>query len=70
MGPGCVADPRLQVPEALAVSPDGADLYVAVSGLGVLQYRRSPDGTLTYNSCLEDDDGLEGDVTCPNTKGL
>jgi 6-phosphogluconolactonase (cycloisomerase 2 family) len=70
MGPGCVADPRLQVPEALALSPDGADLYVAASGLGVLQYRRFPDGTLNYNSCLEDDDGLEGDVTCPNTKGL
>lgn len=70
MAPGCVADSRVQLPNALALSPGGADLYVADGGLGVVHYRRSADGTLTYKSCVEDDDGADEDVTCPNTDGL
>jgi len=68
--PGCGFDSRVRHPEAFALSPDGADLYVADSTLGVVQYRRAADGTLTYKSCVEDTDGVEEDVTCPNRDGL
>ncbi len=70
MGPGCVADGRLQQPVALALAPGGADLYVADSGYGVTHYRRSADGTLTSQSCVEDDDGVDEYPSCPNTDGL
>ena len=70
MAPGCVADSRVRQTEALALSPDGADLYVADGALGVVQYRRAADGTLTFKSCVEDTDGVEEDVTCPNRDGL
>ena len=68
MGPGCVADSRLDRPVALALSPGGADLYVADGGFGVLHYRRSPDGALTYQSCVESNVGT--DVSCPDVDGL
>ncbi len=70
MGPGCVADIRLQEPQALALAPDGTDLYVADSGYGVTHYRRSADGTLTYKSCVEDNDGTNEYASCPDTDGL
>ena len=70
MGPGCVADGLLERPVALALSPDGADLYVADSGFGVAHYRRSPDGTLTYKSCVEDNDGDDKYPSCPDRDGL
>jgi 6-phosphogluconolactonase (cycloisomerase 2 family) len=68
--PGCVGDSRVRQTAALALSPDGADLYVADGALGVVQYRRAADGTLTFKSCVEDNDGMEEDVTCPNRDGL
>jgi 6-phosphogluconolactonase (cycloisomerase 2 family) len=70
MGPGCVADTRVRQPEALALAPGGADLYVADGALGVVHYRRGSDGTLTFQSCVEDNDGVEEDGACPNTDGL
>ena len=70
MGPGCVADSRLDQPVALALSPGGTDLYVADAGLGVLHYGRSANGTLTFQSCVEDTDGFDDDGSCPDTDGL
>lgn len=56
--PGCIDLPNspLGDPEAVAVSPDGASLYVA-GGVGddVSTFRRAGDGTLSFASCLGND---------------
>jgi 6-phosphogluconolactonase (cycloisomerase 2 family) len=46
-------EPRLRSPQALATSPDGRSLYVAVAG-GILTFARDPaTGALRYASCIE-----------------
>ena len=70
MGAGCVADSRLMRPLEIALSPDGADLYMADGSLGLIQYRRAADGTLTFKSCIEDDDGFDDSPDCPAEDGL
>ncbi len=47
---GCTADSHLGFSNALALSPDGADLYVADYN-GVVRYRRAADGGLTFAEC-------------------
>jgi DNA-binding beta-propeller fold protein YncE len=47
---GCTADSHLGFSNALELSPDGTDLYVADYG-GVVRYRRAADGGLTYAEC-------------------
>jgi 6-phosphogluconolactonase (cycloisomerase 2 family) len=70
MGAGCVADGRLKRPLSIALSPDGADLYVADGGLGLIQYRRGADGALTFKSCVQDNDGIDDSPGCPVADGL
>lgn len=56
--PGCIDLPNspLGSPNAVAVSPDGASLYVA-GGVGgdISTFRRSGDGTLSFAGCLGND---------------
>jgi DNA-binding beta-propeller fold protein YncE len=57
----CDSAPGLGAAHGVAVSPDGASVYVvglASSGLAVL--RRAPDGDLTYASCFGNPDTATG----------
>lgn len=52
---GCALLPQpdsLQMSATVAVAPDGADVYVGAAR-GITHFRRAPDGSLTYASCVD-----------------
>jgi hypothetical protein len=49
----CVSAPGLNSADAIAISPDGADAYVASFNDGIAALRRDPvSGVLTFNQCF------------------
>lgn len=52
---GCSLLPQtemLTTPGGIAVAPDGTDVYVGAGG-GIAHFRRAPDGSLSYASCVD-----------------
>ncbi len=56
-------------PDSLAISPDGADVYVATKADdAVVQIRRdTTTGLLTIANCVDDNDAPDGPDTCAST---
>ncbi len=67
--PGAVAggnNTPLQSLYSVAVSPDGASVFVAAyDGYGVARFDRAPDGALTYRDCLSSDMTTTGCTLVP-----
>ncbi|HVS29481.1 MAG TPA: beta-propeller fold lactonase family protein [Solirubrobacteraceae bacterium] len=63
----CTSVPQLQHPAALAVSPDGRNLYVGSIRSGSLStFARDPGGALTFKSCVQP----PTQMLCGNSEGL
>ena len=68
-GTGCTAVTGIDGPRGLAVSSDGADVYVAGrDGNTVASFRRAGDGALTWSGCFKDAELAPG--VCESAQGL
>ena len=62
--------PVLAHPEGVAVSPDGANVYVAAhDDDAVVSFRRASDGTLTYAGCIQNSPGSDCGLAAPGLDG-
>ena len=69
-GTGCAKADGLDGPRGVAVSPDGASLYVASrDGDAVAFFRRAADGSVTYASCFRDAENASA-AACAPVQGL
>ena len=64
-GDPCTPEPRLAEAHTVVAGPEGAQVYVAVTG-GVLVFARAEDGTLTAQSCVN----LDGSGGCSDGRNL
>jgi 6-phosphogluconolactonase (cycloisomerase 2 family) len=68
-GTGCTKVEGLDGPRGVAVSSDGADLYVASrDGDAVASFRRAAGGGLTWSGCFKDAERSPG--SCKSAQGL
>nr|WP_221383003.1 beta-propeller fold lactonase family protein [Actinoplanes polyasparticus] len=70
--PGCVAAPGLNGAAAVAVTPDGRQVYVvARESSAVVALSRDPaSGALTWLGCWSGDSGARQDLACAPARGL
>ncbi len=69
-GPGNTAE-GLNGAKGMAISPDGANVYVAsISDNAIVTFERAPDGALSNQSCIEDIGGTAGCGPANTAQGL
>jgi DNA-binding beta-propeller fold protein YncE len=71
-GPGCKFVSGMTGPTAVAVSPDGRNVYVAAESNALIVFSRAEDGQLTYLQCVGNmGEGAPGPKSCTSgSEGL